>query len=72
MKSDKSSYAYRNADYWENVNEPINSLELDNVQGSVNGKIIYVPIKNYKVDDLNYDLDRVYKICKSIRRQARR
>jgi hypothetical protein len=70
MKSDKASYAYRNADYWENVNEPINSLELDNVQGSVNGKIIYVPIKNYKVDDENYDLDRVFKICQGIRRQA--
>ena len=70
MKFDKSSYAYRNADYWQNVNEPINSLELDEIEGSVNGKIIYVPIKNYKVDSLDYDLDRVYKICKSIRQKA--
>ena len=71
MKSEKASYSYRNADYWENVSEPINSLELDDVQGSVNSKIIYVPIKNYKVDDENYDLDRVFKICRSIRRQAK-
>lgn len=71
MKSEKASYSYRNADYWENVSEPINSLELDDVQGSVNSKIIYVPIKNYKVDDENYDLDRVFKICQSIRRQAK-
>ena len=72
MKSTKSSYAYRNADYWENVNEPINSLELDKIEGSVNGKIIYVPIKNYKVHDEegDYDLDRVYKISRSIRNQA--
>jgi hypothetical protein len=67
---DKSSYAYRNADYWQNVNEPINSLELDEVEGSVNNKIIYVPIKNYKVDSESYDLDRVYKICRGIRKSA--
>jgi hypothetical protein len=70
MRTDKASYAYRNADYWQNVNEPINSLELDEVEGSVNGKIIYVPIKNYKVDSESYDLDRVYKICKGIRKNA--
>jgi len=70
MRSDKASYAYRNADYWQNVNEPINSLELDEVEGSVNGKIIYVPIKNYKVDSESYDLDRVYKITQGIRKNA--
>ena len=70
MRMDKSSYSYRNADYWQNVNEPINSLELDEVEGSVNNKIIYVPIKNYKVDSEDYDLDRVYKICRGIRKSA--
>ncbi len=70
MRTDKASYAYRNADYWQNVNEPINSLELDEVEGSVNGKIIYVPIKNYKVDSESYDLDRVYKITQGIRKNA--
>lgn len=70
MRTDKSSYAYRNADYWQNVNEPINSLELDEVEGSVNGKIIYVPIKNYKVDSEDYDLSRVYKVCRGIRNRA--
>ena len=70
MRTDKASYAYRNADYWQNVNEPINSLELDEVEGSVNGKIIYIPIKNYKVDSEDYDLDRVYKITRGIRKNA--
>ena len=70
MKFDKSSYAYRNADYWQNVSDPINSLELDNIEGSVNNKILYVPIKNYKIDNETYDLDRVYKICQSIRKKA--
>jgi hypothetical protein len=70
MRMDKASYSYRNADYWQNVNEPINSLELDEIEGSVNDKIIYVPIKNYKVDSEDYDLDRVYKICRGIRKNA--
>lgn len=70
MRMDKASYSYRNADYWQNVNEPINSLELDEIEGSVNNKIIYVPIKNYKVDSEDYDLDRVYKICRGIRKNA--
>jgi hypothetical protein len=70
MRTSKASYATRNADYWQNVNEPINSLELDEVEGSVNGKIIYVPIKNYKVDSESYDLDRVYKISQGIRKNA--
>jgi hypothetical protein len=69
MRTDKG-YGSRNADYWQNVNEPINSLELDEVEGSVNGKIIYVPIKNYKVDSEDYDLDRVYKITRGIRQKA--
>jgi len=69
MRTDKG-YGSRNADYWQNVNEPINSLELNEVEGSVNGKIIYVPIKNYKVDSESYDLDRVYKIARGIRQKA--
>ena len=69
MRTDKG-YGSRNADYWQNVKEPINSLELDEVEGSVNGKIIYVPIKNYKVDNEDYDLDRVYKITRGIRQKA--
>lgn len=70
MNLDKSAYNHTNASYWQNVTDPINSLELDNVEGSINGKIIYVPIKNYKIDSEDYDLDRVYKICKGIRKQA--
>ena len=71
MRVSRASYAYRNADYWQNVNEPINSLELDEVEGSVNGKILYIPIKNYKVDSESYDLDRVYKIIRGLRKNAK-
>jgi len=71
MNLDKSRYNHTNASYWGNVTDPINSLELDNVEGSVNGKIIYVPIKNYKIDSEDYDLDRVYKIARGIRNNAK-
>jgi hypothetical protein len=71
MRTDKSIYAYRNADYWQNVNEPINSLEMDTIEGSCDGKLIYVPITRYKIDDEDYDLDRVYKICRSIHQTAK-
>lgn len=69
MKSDKG-YAHRNADYWQNVNEPINSLELDQVEGSVNGKILYVPIVRYTIDSDDFELDQVYKMSQAVRRIA--
>jgi len=69
MKSDKG-HAYRNADYWQNVSDPINSLELDDVEGSINGKIIYVPITRYTIEGNDFDLDRVYKMSQAVRRLA--
>ncbi len=69
MVTDKG-YGYRNADYWKNVDNPINSLELDNVEGSVDGKLIYVPITRYTIDHEGFDLDRVYKMSKAVRRVA--
>ena len=69
MKTDKG-YAHRNADYWENVSDPINSLELDNVEGSVEGKLIYVPITRYTIDGNEFDLDRVYNMSRAMRRIA--
>lgn len=70
MKTD-TRYVYRNADYWKSLTDPIDSLDIDNVEGSVNGKLIYVPIKSYKVDLEDFDLDRVGKICTSIRKQSK-
>jgi hypothetical protein len=66
MTTDKG-YSYRNADYWQNVDNPINSLELDNVEGSIDGKLVYVPIKNYKIDNEGFDLDKVYGMYKGVR-----
>ena len=47
------SHVYRNADYWKNASDDIQSVEDDasDVEGSWEGKLVYVPIKNYKIDD---------------------
>ena len=70
----EKGYGYRNADYWSNVSDPINSIELDKVEGSINGKLIYVPIKNYKIDCENLQreltLDNVYGMYKAVRNVA--
>ena len=46
-------YIHRNADYWKNASDDIKSVESDasDVSGSWEGKLVYVPIKNYKIDD---------------------
>lgn len=72
MKQD-TTYLYRNADYWANCNDPINSLEAGDIEGSVEGKLIYVPITRFTIDqDLveGWDLDRVSKTAKFIRKEA--
>ena len=47
------SHVYRNADYWKNASDNIESIENDvsDVEGSWEGKLVYVPLKNYKIDD---------------------
>ena len=73
MTKDKG-YGYRNADYWSNVSDPINSIEIDNVEGSINGKLVYVPIKNYKIEseglDQDLTLENVYGMYKAVRNVA--
>jgi hypothetical protein len=45
-------HCYKNSQYWENASSDIDSVEEDasEIEGSWNGKLIYVPIKNYKID----------------------
>lgn len=69
MKTD-TSYLYRNADYWANCDNPINSLESDDIEGSIDGKLIYVPITRYTIDIEGWDLDRVSKSARNIRKKA--
>jgi len=63
-------YVYRNADYWSNVNDPINSVEAGDMEGSVDGKLIYVPISRYQIDcpkNELWDLDKVYTLSSQVR-----
>ena len=45
--------AYKNADFWKNASDDIQLVENDasSVDGNWDGQLIYVPIKNYKIDD---------------------
>ena len=69
MKSDKG-YAHRHTDYWQNVSDPINSIEIDNIEGSVDGKLLYVPIQRYQIDHEFFDLERVYNMYRAVMRVA--
>ena len=69
MKHD-TRYLHRNADYWSNCDNPINSLEADEIEGSVEGKLIYVPITRFTIDIDMWDLDRVASTAKFIRKEA--
>lgn len=63
-------YVYRNTDYWENIKSDIEDIQND-AKGSVKGKLVYIKIKNYKIDSKDYELNRVYELSKSIRARAK-
>ena len=67
MKTDKG-YASRLADFWDNFEEQINDVsDVSDIEGSVNGKLIYLPIKNYKPTSAQgWDLENVYSKVKKI------
>ena len=65
LTQDKGLYATRNADYWEDVKENLDDItESDK---SIDGKFLYIPIKNYKPSGAKeWDLDNVYNKTKQI------
>jgi len=56
FKMNKNKRVHRNSDYW--VNAEVNS-DLDKVEGSIDGKLLYVPIKNSKIDHDRFALNDV-------------
>ena len=64
MRLDKSSYGTRNADYWGNVEEEITSAK--DMDGTYKSKLIYIPIKNYKIDFRDFELDSIYSKIKMV------
>ena len=66
----KKGYAHKNVDYWSNVNDPINSLEAGDIEGSVDGKLIYVPISRFQIDCAQnplWELNKVYSLSSHVR-----
>ena len=58
MVTKKSSWASKNIDYWENVKDKIE--DASSVDGAYNGKLVYIPIKNYKIEYNEYELAHIY------------
>ena len=57
--NDEGRHLYKNADHWLNASEDIKSVDDDasSIDGNWNGQLIYIPIKNYKIDDERLTLD---------------
>jgi hypothetical protein len=58
MVTKKSSWASKNIDFWENVKDKIE--DASSVDGAYNGKLVYIPIKNYKIEYNECSLDIIY------------
>jgi len=68
LKQDKG-HSYRNADYWEDVKENLDDIDVDESDKSIDGKFVYISIKNYKPSgSLGWDLDNVYSKTLQINR----
>jgi hypothetical protein len=67
-------HCHKNSQYWENASDDIQSVESDasDIEGSWQGKLIYVPIKNYKIDmDEFEDLSNMKNRLERIRSRAK-
>ncbi len=56
----EGNWTRKNADYWQNASDDVSIVEDDasEIVGNWNGKLVYAPIKNYKLDMDNFgDLD---------------
>ena len=39
--------------------------------GSIDGKLVYIPIKNYQIDSSEFDLTRIYALARRVRARAK-
>lgn len=68
LKQDKG-HSYRNADYWEDVKENLDDIDVDESDKTIDGKFVYIPIKSYKPSgSKGWDLDNVYNKTSQINR----
>ena len=68
FKMSFARHPYRNADYWEDVKNPINSLEMGSVNSTYKGKMVYASIKNYKIEGY-YNLEMAHKTMQLINKR---
>ena len=67
----KGKYLHRNADYWTNAENEIQSVDdASSIDGSYKGKLVYVAIKNYKIDHEHLELDAMKARFAKIHAQA--
>lgn len=74
MRKKFDSYHRTNQSYWTSVTDPLFDVDdVSSVEGSVDNKVIYIPIKNYKIcgrGDADYELDWAYNIVNNIRQSS--
>ena len=58
MVTKKNNWQSKNIDYWENVKDKIE--DASSVDGAYNGKLVYIPIKSYKIEYNEYELGNIY------------
>ena len=58
MVTKKNNWQTKNIDFWENVKDKIE--DASSVEGAYNGKLVYIPIKNYKIEYNEYELSTIY------------
>ena len=58
MVDKRNSWQSKNIDFWENVKDKIE--DASSVDGAYNGKLVYIPIKNYKIEYNEYELSIIY------------
>tara|TARA_R110002020_G_scaffold180152_4_gene374310 strand:+ start:1905 stop:4172 length:2268 start_codon:yes stop_codon:yes gene_type:complete len=58
MVTQKANWQTKNLDFWENVKDKIE--DASSVDGAYNGKLVYIPIKNYKIEYNEYELGTIY------------
>lgn len=57
-------YGRKNADFWLNVKQEI--TDVKDVEGSYKNKLIFIPIKNYKINYNDFELDSIKSKMKMV------
>tara|TARA_B100001094_G_scaffold57552_2_gene53078 strand:- start:1768 stop:4086 length:2319 start_codon:yes stop_codon:yes gene_type:complete len=74
MRKKFDGYHRTNQSYWKNVTDPLfDADDASSIEGCIDDKVIYIPIKNYKIcgrHNADYELDWAYKVVNNIRQSG--